>query len=89
MKALHSDRPGPLTTTDERHFDGVQPEPLDQVTGQRINSHNPDPRLDGNTVDLDKEMAKLAENQLMFQASQRAITWKFRLLKNAIVESKG
>ena len=85
-KALHSDRPGPLTTSDPRHFDGVDREPLELVEGQQINSFNPDPRMDGNTVSLDKEMAKLAENQLMFRATTRAINWKLGLLKSAIGE---
>lgn len=84
--ALHSDRPGPLNITDKRHFDGVQREAIEDVAGTQINSFNPDPRMDGNTVDLDKEMAKLAENQLMYQASVRSVNWKFRLLKSAIME---
>lgn len=86
MRALHSDRPGPLKTSDPRHFDGIKREPLDLVQGEQINSHNPDPRMDGNTVNLDKEMAKLAENQLMFKATTRAINWKLHLLKSAISE---
>ena len=85
-KALHSDRPGPLRVTDEHHFDGVTREPLEGVDGQIINSHNPDPRTDGNTVNLDKEMAKLAENQLMFQATVRAVNWRLGALKAAITE---
>jgi len=84
--ALHSDRPGPLQTTDPRHFDGITREPLELVQGEQINSFNPDPRMDGNTVILDKEMAKLAENQLRFQAQVRAINWKIRTLKTAITE---
>jgi len=86
MRALHTDRPGPLTVSDPRHFDGINREPVELVKGRQINSFNPDPRMDGNTVDLDKEMSKLAENQLMFQAAARAISWKFRLLKTAITE---
>lgn len=86
MKALHSDKPGTLRTSDPRHFDGIKREPLELVKGQQINSHNPDPRMDGNTVNLDKEMAKLAENQLMFKATTRAINWKLTLLKSAIAE---
>lgn len=85
-KALHSDRPGPLNVTDSRHFDGVQREPLELVEGEQINSFNPDPRMDGNTVDLDKEMAKMAENQMMFDATIKAMNWKLRNLKSAITE---
>ncbi len=84
--ALHSDQPGPLNTSNSRHFDGIEREPLELVEGEQINSFNPDPRMDGNTVDLDKEMAKLAENQLMHQMSIRAANWKFRMLKSAISE---
>lgn len=84
--ALHSDRPGPLNVSDPRHFDGIRREPIEEVTGTQINSFNPDPRMDGNTVNLDKEMSKLAENQLMFQAAVRSINWKFRMLKAAIME---
>lgn len=83
-KAYHSDRPGPLRTSDTRHFDGVEREPLELVQGRQINSFNPDPRMDGNTVNLDKEMAKLAENQLRYQAAVRAVSWKFHSLKSAI-----
>ena len=85
-KAVYSEKPGPLNISDPRHFDGTQREPIGDVEGTQINSFNPDPRMDGNTVDLDKEMAKLAENQLMYQASVRSVNWKFRLLKSAIME---
>jgi len=85
-RALHSDRPGPLKTTDSRHFDGIEREALESVEGEQINSFNPDPSMDGNTVNLDKEMAKLAENQLMFQAMTKAVNWEFRMLKSAITE---
>ncbi len=84
--ALHSGQPGPLNVSDPRHFDGVQREAIEDVSGSQINSFNPDPRSDGNTVNLDKEMAKLAENQLMYQVSVRSVNWKFRLLKSAITE---
>ena len=85
-KALHADEPGPLNVSNPRHFDGAQREPLELVQGQQINSFNPDPRMDGNTVNLDKEMAKLAENQLLFQATTKAVNWKFRMIKSAITE---
>ena len=85
-RAYHSDRPGPLRVTDPRHFDGVVREPVEDVKGTQINSYNPDPRMDGNTVDLDKEMTKLAENQMMYNTLIRAAGWKLRLLKASITE---
>ena len=84
--ALYSDRPGPLKVNNPRHFDGIRREPIEDVSGTQINSYNPDPRMDGNTVSLDKEMSKLAENQLMYRAAIRSVDWKLRLLKSAIME---
>jgi flagellar basal-body rod protein FlgB len=85
-EAYHSDRPGPLKTSDPRHFDGIRRKAIESVQGQQINSHSPDPRMDGNTVNLDKEMMKLAENQLMYEATIRAVNWKINMLKSAITE---
>ena len=85
-KALHADDPGLLKTEHPAHFDGAKGEPLERLRGTQINSYNPDPRMDGNTVDLDKEMAKLAENQLKYQMATRAVSWKFRMLKSAITD---
>jgi flagellar basal-body rod protein FlgB len=45
-------------------------------------------RLDGNTVNVEHEMAKLAENTLMYQAGTELISAKFRLLKTAIREGR-
>ena len=59
-KALHAEEPGLLNTTDPRHFNGRNTPPLEMVKGQRIHSASPYPDFDGNTVDLDREMAKLA-----------------------------
>jgi flagellar basal-body rod protein FlgB len=85
-QAYHSDRPGPLKVADPRHFDGVKRDPVETVQGTQINSFNPDPRMDGNTVNLDTEMTKLAENQLMYEISIRFLTRKFNGIKNAIME---
>ena len=41
-------------------------------------------RKDGNTVDLDREMAKLSENNLMYDALAQVISKKFEGLKDAI-----
>lgn len=86
-QAYHSDQPGPLETSDPRHFDGITRKRFESVTGLQIHSHNPDPRMDGNTVNLDKEMAKLAENQLMHQFITDKIGSSFRSLKRVIDES--
>lgn len=42
------------------------------------------PRRDGNDVNVDREMVKLAQNQLEYQFLARALGGKFRKLKEAI-----
>ena len=88
MAALEAETPGPLKVTDERHLDGNDAPLLDTVEGQRIRSATSFADFDGNTVDLDKEMAKMAENQLMYNASIRMLSHQFRMLKTAISETK-
>ena len=41
-------------------------------------------RVDGNTVDLDKTMGKLAENTILYRAAALMIKRKFQGLKNVI-----
>ena len=41
-------------------------------------------RRDGNTVDVDREMTRLAENGLMYTASAQMIARKLQGLKSAI-----
>ena len=87
-KALRTEQPSPLKQTDSRHFDGRQTPPLHEVEAQRILSAAPYPDFNGNTVDLDREMAKIAENQLMYNATLRMMAHKFRGLKSAISEGR-
>ena len=42
------------------------------------------PRRDGNDVDIDREMAKLARNQIEYQFLARVLGARFRKLKEAI-----
>jgi len=45
-------------------------------------------RGDGNTVDIDRTMGKLAENTLMYRATAQLIARKFKGLKNVIKGGK-
>lgn len=47
------------------------------------------PDADGNAVDLDHEMAKLAENTLIYQAVSKAYSRRAALMKYAIQEGNG
>lgn len=64
-----------------RTTDPVDPEIYDDPNGVES--------LDGNTVDRSAEMAKLAENQLVYDASAELLKKKLGMLKYAITEGGG
>jgi len=74
----------PLTRTDKRHL------PLNgDLTDVRAvvsERQNDLAGFDGNTVDLDQEMAALAENKINYLATVEMLRKKLAMLKNAIVE---
>ena len=86
-KALHADEPGLLQTTHPLHMDGNNTPPIDLVKARRITSAAPFVGFDGNSVDLDREMAKMAENQLMYNATTQMVSHHFKMLKAAIAEN--
>jgi flagellar basal-body rod protein FlgB len=76
----------PLEASDPKHIvhkatDPVDPEIYDDPNGVES--------LDGNTVDRSAEMAKLAENQLLYDASAEMLKRKLGMLKYAITEGGG
>ncbi|MBW2221593.1 MAG: flagellar basal body rod protein FlgB [Deltaproteobacteria bacterium] len=73
----------PLTKTNERHL----PLEIGNIKGGRLVPINDAVhRLDGNTVDLDKEMAKLAENSLYYNTAAQITSKKLRGILTAISE---
>lgn len=73
----------PLTKTNERHL------PLEMSytkVGRLVPTNDAVHRLDGNTVDLDKEMAKLAENSLYYNTAAQLTSKKLRSILTAISE---
>ncbi len=44
---------------------------------------------DGNSVDMDHEMGKLAENQLLYRASTKAYKRRMALLRYAVMDGQG
>lgn len=85
-KAMKAQLPGPLRVTDDKHMDGSRALPLEMVRPELIQTASPDAALDGNTVNLETEMAKLAENQVAYQAYTQMISHKFQALKTSIRE---
>ena len=86
--AMHAQEPGPLKVTNKRHLDGRQSQTLELVKPVTIRSANPLGSLDKNSVDLEREMAKLADNQIAYSTLTRILTERFRTLKMAIQEGE-
>jgi flagellar basal-body rod protein FlgB len=72
-----------LNRTHRSHLP-VEPSPQDRVTLKRSDPPEFSLRGDGNTVDLDKSMADLAENTLLFKTAAQIISKKFLGLKAVI-----
>ncbi len=90
LQAALSRRPDglPLAMTNARHLSDGSPVTLDAVQPRAVPLLSTSMRNDGNNVDIDREMAQLAETQLSFQAATQLINSKFQQLKLAIWEGK-
>lgn len=82
-KALGREIAAKISTTDGRHFRGIP----DQGTEAEL-FYDPTsmPGLDGNAVSLDREMAKLAENNTKYAATAMALKKKLAMLRYAVSE---
>jgi flagellar basal-body rod protein FlgB len=70
----------PLNKTHDHHLPAEDP-PFPQDFSAEVET-------DSGSVDIDQQMAKLAENNLMFQAGVQALIKKFEALKNTISETR-
>lgn len=82
-RALDVDGKMQMNTTDKRHFDvgnggfgNLKPEVYDDPNGVVSD--------DGNTVDRDAELAKMAENKILYDAAVQLINKKTALMKYAV-----
>ena len=76
-----------LNQTNEAHIQS----PKSKADGARVqidDAQGLSLRGDGNTVDIDKQMANMAENSLMYEAAAKLIHKKFQGLKSAILGGK-
>lgn len=81
-RALSLEEVGEMKTTDERHFLGG----AGSMASVKADTYdNPDANInnDGNTVDMEKEMASLGENSLLYKAAIHLINKKLAQLKYA------
>lgn len=83
--AVKNGSKGTPAITDPRHLPlkGAATR-LQSVTGQVIETPSKTPGNDGNSVELENEMSRLLENQVMFNASVQMLTKKFGDLSMAI-----
>ncbi|MCC7441675.1 MAG: flagellar basal body rod protein FlgB [Bdellovibrionales bacterium] len=76
----------PMSATEDGH---VVPRETDPIYPEIYDDPNGVESLDGNTVNRSAEMTKLAENQLMYDASAELVRRKLGLLKYSITEGGG
>jgi flagellar basal-body rod protein FlgB len=86
-RALDVDGNLTMNTTDEKHFNvgsggfnNLEPEVYENPNG--VVSEN------GNTVDVEAEMANMAENKIMYDATVQLINKKLGLMKYALNNEK-
>lgn len=84
--ALGTGSRAPMAESDGRHIVHRATDPADP---QIYEDPNGVESLDGNTVDRSAEMAKLAENQLLYDAAAEMLKRKLGMLRYAITEGGG
>ena len=57
---------------------------LQLVVGEQVELPGKDAGPDGNGVELESEMGRMAENQIMYNASVQLLTKQFEMIKQAI-----
>lgn len=86
-RALDTDGQENLQTNDPRHFNvgsggfnNLQPEIYEDPNGVMS--------MDGNTVNREQELAEMAENKIMYDASIQLLNKKLGLMKYAVTNEK-
>lgn len=75
-----------LARTHPAHLTGA-PSSLDQVRPQYLVEAPPTSGNDYNSVDLEREMVRMTENQMMYQTAAQLLQGRFRGLGDAISQS--
>ena len=71
-----------MQTTNQKHIG-----PANANTEPEIIEESDASRSNGNNVNMDKEMAKMAENQIMYDAIAQLMTKRNSMVRSAITES--
>ncbi len=87
---LHGGNKGAGAVTNPRHIPlKGSKERIQDVTGQILETPAKTPGKDGNAVELENEMAKMSENQIMYNASVQILSKKFSGIRSALSTSGG
>ena len=87
--ALKGGRKGTPAMTNARHIPlKGSAARVESVAGRIVETSARTPGRDGNAVELENEMSRLAENQIMYNASVQMLAKKFEGLRTAIKEGK-
>jgi flagellar basal-body rod protein FlgB len=87
QRALDVDGNLEMLTSEDEHFD-VGNGGFDNLQPQIYDDPNGIVSEDGNTVDRDSELAKMAENKILFDASVKLMNKKLGMLKYTISSEK-
>lgn len=71
----------PLKTEQPRHLPGTTAQPTDGFVGYQAGNAA---RLDGNTVDMNREQAAFQKNSIQYEADLTFLTGKIKTLMSAI-----
>lgn len=77
-----------LTTSHPAHFASLSASPASADSLVVTPTNNMTLRNDGNNVDIDREMAKLAETTILYDALSQQMSAKLALLKSIISEGR-
>lgn len=83
--ALNGNRKLEMTQTHSHHLTGRQ---SSSITPAVVTDLSTSMRVDGNNVDIDKEMAAMAENSIIHDALSQQLGKYYSNLKSAISEGK-
>ena len=88
--ALKGGHKGASPVTNPRHIPlkGTK-DRIQSVNGQVIETPAKTPGKDGNSVELESEMTKMSENQIIYNASVQILSKKFSGIRSAISSSGG
>lgn len=87
LKSRKNGTTGGLTNSRHLPLKGASSR-LQNVTGRVLETPAKTPGKDGNSVELENEMTRMLENQVMYNASVQILAKKFEGIKSALREGK-